>query len=142
MARILGVDYGTVRIGIALSDPLKMLATPHCQLDAQGPEKDAKQLADLCVTQDVEKIILGWPLNMDGTPGSLTKQISKLMEFLKPQISVPLETWDERMTTITAEQGLIQGGAKRKRRKELVDQVAAQIMLQHYLDSHEDDFGF
>lgn len=137
MGRILGIDYGTVRIGLALSDALGMLASPHSVLDAGHPKKVLKDVVSLCTDMEVKTIVLGWPLNMDGTPGRMTESITKFKEQLQELVDIPVVTWDERLTTVTAEQGLIAAGANRKRRKELVDQVAAQILLQHYLDSQD-----
>jgi putative Holliday junction resolvase len=138
MGRILGIDYGTVRIGLALSDPLGMMATPHSVLNAGHPKKVLEDVTSLCMEKEVEKVVLGWPLNMDGTPGRLTESITKFKDQLQECAQIPVVTWDERLTTVTAEQGLIASGAKRKRKKELVDQIAAQILLQHYLDSQDE----
>lgn len=137
MGRILGIDVGTVRTGLALSDPLHMLATPHSVIDATKPSQALQSVIDLCKEQDVERIVLGWPLHMNGDPGQMTAAIQKFADQLSEQIDTPIVKWDERLTTVTAEQGLIASGAKRKRKKELVDQLAAQIMLQHYLDAQE-----
>ena len=137
MGRTLGIDYGTVRIGLAMSDPMGMMASPHSVLDAGHPAKVLADIVDLCNSQDVERVVIGWPLNMDGTPGRLTVSIGKFKDQLTEQVSIPVVTWDERLTTVTAEQGMRAAGTKRKRKKELVDQLAAQILLQHYLDSQE-----
>lgn len=135
MGRVLGIDYGTVRIGLALSDPLGMLASPHSVLEARPPRQVLERVVSLCSELDVKAVVLGWPLNMDGTPGRLTESIATFKEQLESRVSIPVITWDERLTTVTAEQGLVAAGVKRKRKKQLVDQVAAQILLQHYLDS-------
>lgn len=134
--RMLGVDYGTVRIGLALSDPMGMLATPLEVLPAsQGHQKNAAAIVRICQEKEVQRIVMGWPLHMNGDAGALTPQIAKFIEVIQSLSEIPVVTWDERMTTVTAQQGLRGAGASRKRSKQMVDAIAAQVLLQHYLDS-------
>lgn len=137
MGRVLGIDYGTVRIGLAVSDPLGMLATPLETLEGGKPRQNVEAIAEICRNKEITKIVVGRPLNMDGSEGSLVPEIDAFMDRLTSEVTFPVISWDERMTSLTAERGLREAGAKQKRKKELVDQVAAQIILQHYLDSQD-----
>lgn len=136
MGRLLGVDFGTVRIGIALSDPLGMFATAHDVLDGGAPAQAAKAIAALCAEKEVETIVVGHPLNMDGSRGPSAEAAAAFAERLRGVVSIPVVLWDERLTSKSAEAALIEAGTRRDKRRGLVDKVAAQILLQHYLDAH------
>ena len=133
MGRILGIDYGSKRMGLALSDPTGFLASP---LEVWPAETPLKNYARLCRERDIERVIVGLPLRMDGGEGPAAELARAFADRLRGVLKVPVEMWDERWTTLSAHQALIEGGARRERRREIVDQVAAQIMLQHYLDAH------
>ena len=135
MGRVIGIDYGDKRCGVAVSDPSWTIATAHRVISNTGMDRVIQEIAGLCLDQEVECIILGWPLNMDGTEGPATEKVRVFLLKMKPAIDLPIETWDERLTTRTAESILIEAGTRRKKRKGLVDKVAAQVLLQHYLDS-------
>ena len=135
MGRVIGIDYGDKRCGVAVSDPSRIIASAHRVISNTGMDRVIQEIAELCRNQEVEQIILGWPLNMDGTEGPATDKVRVFLLKLKPAIDLPIETWDERLTTRTAETILIEAGTRRKKRKALVDKVAAQVLLQHYLDS-------
>lgn len=132
MGRILGIDFGDRWIGLALSDPGGIIASPLDVLDGEAALRDA--LGRLVREKEIERLVVGLPVNMDGTLGPRAKRTLLFKERLEKEWSLPVDTWDERLTTIQAENALRQGtlsGAKRRMR---VDKVAAQILLQSYLD--------
>ena len=133
MGRVLGIDHGDVRIGIALSDPTEFLASPLCVLDSTNAGLD--QITALIAEHKVEKIVVGLPRNMDGSYGSATEKVRKFIEKLKSRTAVPVFEWDERLSTVSAHNALREAGLDGKWRKGMVDKVAAQIILQNYLDA-------
>ena len=133
MGRVLGIDHGDVRMGIALSDPTECLASPLCVLDSTNAGLD--QIIALIAEHEVEKIVVGLPRNMDGSYGSATEKVRKFIEKLKSRTAVPVFEWDERLSTVSAHNALREAGLDGKRRKGMVDKVAAQIILQNYLDA-------
>jgi putative Holliday junction resolvase len=130
--RILGIDYGTKRIGLALSDELGYTAQPLQYVEA---EKFA-QIGEIVRQREVTKIVVGLPRNMDGTYGPSAEAAKALIEKLKLLVSVPIVTWDERLTTSQANRIMIETNTSRAKRKEKVDSMAAQLLLQSYLDAH------
>jgi len=132
MGRILGIDYGDRRVGLALSDPSGTLA---CALDVveQSPRL-WEVLRDVLAREEVERIVLGLPRNMDGTLGPKARQVLAFKEKLEKECGAPVETWDERLTTAEAHEVLTIQGVSRSHRARVVDKVAAQILLQSYLD--------
>ena len=133
MGRVLGIDHGDVRIGIALSDPTEFLASPLCVLDSTNAGLD--QIIALIAEHEVEKIVVGLPRNMDGSYGSATEKVRTFIEKLKRKTAVPVFEWDERLSTVSAHNALREAGLDGKQRKGVVDKVAAQIILQNYLDA-------
>ncbi|MCU0857326.1 MAG: Holliday junction resolvase RuvX [Pontiellaceae bacterium] len=133
MGRILGIDHGDVRIGVALSDPTEFLASSLCVIDSAGAGID--QIVALAAEHGVEKIVVGLPRNMDGSYGPATDKVRKFIEKLKIKTDVPVVEWDERLSTVSAHHALREAGLNGRRRKGVVDKVAAQIILQHYLDA-------
>jgi len=133
--RILAIDYGTRRIGIALSDELKVIAQPLEFIPAEPPAGVVKRLHELLREKEVELILVGMPRNMDGTYGPAAQKTQEFVETLRSAMSVPIKTWDERLTSAQANRALIAGGVRRDKRKQKVDQTAAAILLQSYLDS-------
>jgi putative Holliday junction resolvase len=129
----MGLDYGTRRIGVALSDPLGITAQPHEVLDARDPDLAAK-LRRLVEEQDIELVVVGLPLNLSGDDTPSTAGARRLAELVAEATGRPVHMADERFTTKTAEQALIAGEVRRKRRRQLVDKVAAAVMLQSFLD--------
>lgn len=134
MGRILGIDHGDVRIGIAMSDETAFLASSLCVVESTNAGMD--QILALVAEHRVETIVVGLPRNMDGSYGPATEKVRKFIEKLKTKISVPVEEWDERLSTVSAHHALREAGLDGRRRKGVVDQVAAQIILQNYLDAH------
>ena len=130
--RSLGVDYGTVRVGLALSDEIGMLATP---LETVERAKAVQRIQEVVRTRDVGTVILGMPRNMDGSYGPKAKEVEQFAEELRKAGVNDLKFWDERLTTRSAERMLVDADVSRKRRKEVIDKLAAQQILQSYLDS-------
>ncbi|HMP71746.1 MAG TPA: Holliday junction resolvase RuvX [Kiritimatiellia bacterium] len=135
MGRILGVDYGTHRIGIASSDPMQMFASALEVIPATPVAACLSRLEELCRRQEVERVVVGLPLNMNGTKGPAAEAAEAFAEKLRGVVAVPVVLWDERLTTKSAHDALIEAGTRREKRKDVVDKVAAQILLQHYLDA-------
>jgi putative Holliday junction resolvase len=133
--RILAIDHGSKRIGIAVSDELKMIAQPLEFIPAEPFADFLKRLKELIHEKRVELILVGMPRNMNGSYGPAALKVQDFVAALKGAITVPIETWDERLTSTQANRFLIQGNVRREKRKEKVDQTAAAILLQSYLDS-------
>ena len=133
--RILALDHGTKRIGIALSDELKMIATPLEFVLTEPIADFFVRLKEIIREKEVELILIGMPRNMDGSYGPATLKVQEFIAVLKDKVAVPIKTWDERLTSAQAQRFLIQGGVRRQERKQKVDKTAAAILLQSYLDS-------
>ena len=133
--RILALDVGDKRIGLALSDPSGMLASPFRVLQRVGPRKDPAEVARIAAEQGAERILVGIPLSMDGVARAQAQAVQAFCEALRARTPVPIITWDERLTTVEAQRRLRQAGAKGQRRRERDDAVAAAVLLQAYLDS-------
>ena len=133
--RIIGLDVGQKRIGIALSDPMGWTAQGHSVLQ-RNLRDDMAPIKALCSEQEVELIVVGWPLNMNGTEGPKALEIKQYARELGDYTGLPTELWDERLTTVTAEKVLIQADVSRRKRKQVIDKMAATFILQSYLDSH------
>jgi putative Holliday junction resolvase len=133
--RILGLDHGTRRVGVAVSDELHLIAQP-LEYIAPAPFADfLARLKEILREKEVELILIGMPRNMDGSYGPAALKVQEFAAALKDAVPTPLKLWDERLTTTQAQKFLIQGGMRRDKRKEKVDQTAAAILLQSYLDS-------
>lgn len=135
--RILGLDIGTKRIGAAISDELLITAQGLDSIERKTLESDTARINDLAKEYAVSEIIAGLPLNMDGTHSAKTKEVIAFLDHLLGIIKLPIKTWDERLTSVQAEKVLLEADTSRKRRKRLSDRLAAQIILQSYLDSRK-----
>ena len=133
--RILAIDHGTVRMGIAMSDELKMIAQPLEFIPAEPFSGFLDRLKELMRDYEVELILLGMPRNMDGSYGEASLKVREFEAVLKNSITVPIKTWDERLTSVQANRSLTQGRAKKKKKRQNVDAMSAAILLQSYLDS-------
>ncbi len=133
--RVLALDHGTKRIGIALSDELKLIAQPLSYLPAEPFAEFLESLKGLLREKEVELVVVGLPRNMDGSYGPAALKVQDFVGALKGALTVPITTWDERLTSAMANRFLIQGNVRRQQRKEKVDQTAAALLLQSYLDS-------
>ena len=133
--RILAIDHGSKRMGIAVSDELKMIAQPLEYILAEPSDEFLARLNELINDKEVELILIGMPRNMDGSYGPAAQKVQDFVEMLKAAVCVPIKMWDERLTSAQANRLLIQGNVRRDKRKEKVDKMAAAILLQSYLDS-------
>jgi len=133
--RILALDHGTKRIGIALSDELKMIAQPLEFVPAEPFADFLARLKEVLRDKQVELILAGMPRNMDGSYGPAALKVQDFVATLKRALTVPIETWDERLTSVQANRLLIEGKVRRGERKQKVDKMAAAILLQSYLDA-------
>lgn len=131
--RIMAVDYGDARTGVAISDPTGLLAGQTFVLRLYRPEHVAEELACLAAESGVEEIVLGYPKNMNDTLGPRAEKSAALGELLKERTGLPVILWDERRTTVDAHRILTETGNRGKKRKEKVDAVAATLILEGYL---------
>jgi putative Holliday junction resolvase len=132
--RILALDHGTRRVGLAISDELKLIAQPLDFIPAQPFAALLARLKELLREKEVELVLVGMPRNMDGSYGPAALQVQAFVAALQAALTVPIQTWDERLTSVQANRLLIQGNVRRAQRKEKVDKLAAAILLQSYLD--------
>ena len=135
MSRILALDHGSKRIGVAISDEMKMIAQPVEFIPAEPIGQAFARLQAIMVEKPAELILVGLPRNMDGTYGPAAEKVRVFIEQLKQAIPIPVRTWDERLTSAQANRVLLQGNVRRDQRKEKVDAIAAAILLQSYLDA-------
>lgn len=133
--RILALDHGSKRIGVAISDELKLIAQPLEYILAEPFPDFVARLQELVRQLEVELILVGLPRNMDGTYGPAALKVREFIAALSEVVAVPIKTWDERLTSVQANRFLSQANVRRKERKEKVDKTAAAILLQSYLDS-------
>ena len=131
--RIMAIDYGDAHTGIAISDPTGFLAGYTTTIDAYRPEVVADRVAALASEHGVEELVLGHPINMDGTRGPRSEKARAMKALLEETTSLPVVLWDERRTTIDAHQILMNGGKNARKRKKVVDAVAASLILEGYL---------
>ncbi len=132
--RVLAIDYGSKRMGIALSDELKMIAQPLEFIPAEPFAGFLDRLKVLLRQHEVELVLVGMPRNMDGSYGPAALKVQEFVATLKGAITIPIQTWDERLTSVQANRLLIEGNVRRDKRREKVDKTAAAILLQSYLD--------
>jgi putative Holliday junction resolvase len=129
---ILGIDFGRARIGLAISDELRLLAHPLETLP--GNKDTAKRIAEIIRERKIDKIVVGVPRHMSGEIGAAAKEALEFANKLRAEVPCPVETWDERLTTVAAERALRGAGKKSRKTRNIIDQVAAQMILQGYLD--------
>ena len=132
--RILALDHGTKRVGVAVSDELKMIAQPLEYILTEPFAPFLERLKHLLGEKEVDLILVGMPRNMDGSYGPAAQKVDTFVAVLRNAVAVPIKTLDERLTSAQANRVLIQGGVRRDQRKEKVDKMAAAILLQSYLD--------
>lgn len=135
MGRIMGVDVGRVRIGVAVSDESGLIA---CPLETVRRTSDRRAVAELCrlaAEQEITTIVVGLPLSMDGGEQDSSGDARRMADRLRSRSGLSVQVWDERMTSVQAERALLEGGMRRGKRRQVIDRVAAAVMLQSYLDS-------
>ena len=133
--RVMGLDYGERRIGIALSDPLGLTAQPLTTLERTSLDRDLDALAALLRRHGVRRIVIGLPLSLKGERGERARAAEGFGRRLQRATGVPVESWDERLTSVQAERALLEGDVSRKRRREVIDRTAAVFILQSWLDA-------
>jgi putative Holliday junction resolvase len=133
--RILGLDYGSKRIGVAVCDELGITARGLATITRKNRRHDLEEIARFIRTYAVEKIVIGYPIRLDGTEGIQCDKINKFAQLLESAFSLPVIKWDETLTTKEAEEILILSNMPRERRKSEIDKLAAGLILQGYLDS-------
>jgi len=133
--RVLAIDHGTKRMGIAISDELKLIAQPLEYIPAEPFNVFLARLQELLLEKAVVLVLVGMPRNLNGTYGPAALKVRDFVTALQAAVTVPVRTWDERLTSAQANRLLIEGQVRRKDRKEKVDKMAAAILLQSYLDS-------
>ncbi|MBA2661785.1 MAG: Holliday junction resolvase RuvX [Bradymonadaceae bacterium] len=140
MRRYIGVDVGSRRIGVAVSDPFGSMALPLETIDGRDGGKAARRIATLVAEYEAAGIVVGWPIDMRGKEGAATRMVAAFLGLLdkalaRDNLSVDVHRWDERLTTHAAEALMIEADISRAKRKETVDQIAAAHILQGYLDA-------
>jgi len=137
LGRLMGLDYGEKRIGVALSDPTNILVSPHSIIKRENFEKDIDKIIQICNEYLVIKIIIGLPLNNEGKEGFQAKRIRNFVEKLKKKIEIPIEFIDESFSSIEAESLMIKNKKSRLKRKKDNDKIAASIILQNYIKENK-----
>lgn len=135
--RIMGLDYGSKTVGVAVSDALLLTAQgieTICRSQENKLRRTLARIQSLCAEYEVDEIVLGFPKNMNNTIGDRAEKSLEFAEMLKKRTGLPVVMWDERLTTVEADRTLIDSGVRRERRKEYVDKIAAVLILQGYLD--------
>ncbi len=135
MSCILGIDWGTRRIGIAVSDPSGTMALVLTCVEVRNEQDALQEIVKLCKEAEAGKIVVGLPLNMDGSKGEVALKVECFVDQLIAKTGLPVETWDERLSTAQVERLLLTADVSRQKRKQLRDKLAAQVILQSYLDS-------
>lgn len=133
--RIICLDIGNKTIGVAVSDPLGFTAQGITTIHRKNIKEDINNIIDLCNNYNAEKILSGFPKNMNGTVGPQAEKVIAFCDKLKKHIDIPIEYWDERLTTVSANRAMLEADLSRKKRKQIVDKLAAVFILQSYLDS-------
>jgi len=135
MMRILALDVGDKRIGVAISDPSQLLARSLKVIQRGSRQEDFAAVARLVEEYEVERVVVGYPRSLDGTVGEQADKVERYAAGLAKAMDVPLVLWDERFSTVSAERLMREAGSRGKKRRERVDAVAAAVILQDYLDS-------
>ncbi|MBN2452840.1 MAG: Holliday junction resolvase RuvX [Candidatus Omnitrophica bacterium] len=132
--RILGLDFGTKRIGVAISDELLLTAQGMDTIYRKELKRDLEAIAGIVKENNVTEIVVGLPVSMDGTHSRKTKETLEFIDLLAKSVTVPVRSWDERLTTVQADRSMLERGMDSFKRRQLADKIAAQLILQGYLD--------
>ena len=135
--RIMALDVGTKRIGVSMSDELFLTAQGADTIYRISLDADLAKIKKVAEDNGVGEIIVGLPINMNGTYGAKAKEVVEFMDNLTKVVGIPVKTWDERLTTVQAENVLLEADVSRAKRKKSIDKIAAQFILQSYLDSRK-----
>lgn len=133
--RVLAIDHGTKRVGLAISDPTGKIVLPAGVIEPRSEQDLLEKLERIVEDRSVEEVIIGLPKNMNDTLGPRAKEVLAFAERLREVLSVPVRTWDERLTTVEAEERLRDTPLSRKRKRTHVNAVSAQILLESYLEA-------
>jgi putative Holliday junction resolvase len=133
--RILGLDFGTKTIGVALSDELTITAQTLTSISRTTLKRDLETLQQLIREHGVDEVVIGLPVNMDGSRGPAAEAVADFIDRLRSLTDIEIIPWDERLTTVAAERILLEGDLSRRKRRQVIDRLAAAIILQGYLDS-------
>ena len=133
--RILGVDLGRRRVGVAVSDPTGLIASPLTVVEVRGIKDAVRRVLEICREQQAERVVVGLPVTLGGELGPQAREVLEFVEALRRESPVPVETWDERLSTVGATRLLRAGGHDTRSMRGRVDAAAAAFMLQGYLDS-------
>lgn len=137
--RVLGLDLGDVRIGVAISDPERRLAVPHGTVQVGRPPGEMRAVADLVRALDVTLVVIGEPVSLDGVRRARATHAANFADALRAMLTVPVVLHDERLSTVEAERSLRAAGVTGARRRSVVDATAAQVILQSWLDTHRSE---
>lgn len=137
--RVLALDVGRKRIGLAVSDPLGLTAQGLKVLERRDWDRDLTRLLEIARPYRIQEVLVGLPRHLNGRLGEQAEEILELAQSLGEALNAPVVTWDERLSTVEAERLLIQADLSRRRRRQVVDQVAATLILQAYLDRRQQD---
>ena len=132
--RILGLDIGEKRIGVAMSDPLGIIASALTAIERTTDETAVKQIINLARENEAERVVVGMPRSLDGSLGKQAQAVQSFIDLLRGCTELPVVTWDERLSTVAAERTMLEVGMKRDKRKKRRDSLAAAFILQGYLD--------
>jgi putative Holliday junction resolvase len=135
VTRILALDVGEKTVGMATCDPLGITTTPRETLRRDGSELD--RITEMVRVEEIDEIVVGLPISLDGTLGPAARKMLEFVEQLRARVTIPVETCDERLTTVEAESLLIQADTRRAKRRQVIDQVAACLILQDYLNQRQ-----
>lgn len=139
MRRIMGLDYGERRIGIALGDPEAILAVPLRVLDVKSEKAAIRDLVGICDEYDIGNVVVGLPINMNASVGPMAERAQRFADELAKASGLPVEMWDERLSTSLVERTLLDADMSRAKRKKVRDKLAAQVILQGYLDAKQSE---
>ena len=135
MGRVLGIDVGEKWIGVAMSDPTGTLASPLTRIGATDPETTIEAICQLVSQHQVARIVSGMPYSLDGSLGPQARRVEDFLQRLSLRLDVPIETWDERFSTVDAQQRMMEAGVRKEKIRERLDAAAAAVILQEYLDN-------
>jgi putative Holliday junction resolvase len=133
--RILALDIGQKRTGVAVSDESRRLSFPRTHIEANGKKEWLRKILELIESEDPAELVVGLPLDHHGEASEDAKRIREYIALLRERLTLPVIEWDERFTTVQAERTLLEADLSRKKRKQVIDKIAATIILQSYLDS-------
>lgn len=133
--RVLGLDIGDRRIGVALSDSTRLIASGLDVVHRQRQPADIKAISAFLEAHEVSEIVVGWPLRLNGRPGMQARKVQIFADALQAATGLPIHKWDERLSTVAAERALHEGGVRAKQQRAVVDKVAATLILQGWLDA-------